>query len=61
LHRLVAGRHQRPDQQTPVGLDSDRHLPGLLDMGGYQRMQLPHPRQAIGDPAGRQDSAALVE
>jgi hypothetical protein len=57
----VAGRHQRPDQQTPVGLDADRHLPGLLGMGGYQPMQLPHPRQAIRDPAGRQDAAVLVE
>jgi hypothetical protein len=57
----VTGGQQRPDQQTPISLDSDRHLPGLLGMGSHQPMQLPHPSQAIRDPAGRQDAAVLVE
>jgi hypothetical protein len=58
---LVAGRQQGSDQQPPVGLDSHRYLPGLLSMGGHQRMQLLHPSQAVKDPAGRQDAAVLVE
>jgi hypothetical protein len=58
---LVAGRQQCPDQQASVGLDPDRHLPGLLGMGGDQGMQLPHPCQAIGDPASCQDTSVLVE
>ena len=58
---LVAGGHQRPDQQPAVGLDPDRHLPGLVSTTGHQRMQLPHPRQTIRDPAGGQDAAVLVE
>jgi hypothetical protein len=58
---LVAGGQQRPDQQTPVGLDSDRHLPWVLCMGGHQLMQLAHPNQAIRDPASCQNAAILVE
>jgi hypothetical protein len=30
---LVAGRQQRPDQQAPVGLDPDRRLSWVLNMG----------------------------
>jgi hypothetical protein len=29
---LIAGRQQRPDQQTSVGLDPDRHLCWALGM-----------------------------
>ena len=34
IHRehLVAGRHQRSDEQAPVGLDSDHHLLRFADM-----------------------------
>jgi len=58
---LVAGGHQRSDQQTPVGLDADHHLPWVLCMGGHQLMQLAHPNQAIRDPASCQNAAILVE
>jgi hypothetical protein len=58
---LVASGHQGPDQQASVGRDPDRHLPGLLRMGGHQPMQLPHPGQPIGDPVSCQDTAVLVQ
>jgi hypothetical protein len=58
---LVARGQQRPDQQAPVSLDPHHDLCRVLDMDGHQRMQLPHPRQTIRDPAGDQDAAVLIE
>jgi hypothetical protein len=58
---LVAGGQQRPDQQAPVSLDPHHDLRRVLGMGRHQRVQLPHPRQAIRDPPGGQDAAVLVE
>jgi hypothetical protein len=58
---LVAGRHQRPDQQPPVGLDPDRHLSWVLSMGSHQQVQLADPSQPIGDPPSREHAAVLVE
>jgi hypothetical protein len=52
---LVAGRHQRPDQQAMVGLDPDRHLSWVLGMGCDQGVQLANAGQAIGDPPSRQE------
>jgi hypothetical protein len=40
---VVAGRDERPDEQTPVQLDPDHHLAGILGMPGDQRMQLCNP------------------
>jgi hypothetical protein len=57
---LVAGRQQRPNQQPPVSLDPDHHLPWILCMGGHQGVQLPHPGQPIGDPPSREHAAVLV-
>jgi len=58
---LVAGGQQRPDQQAPVSLDPHHDLRQVLGMGSHQRMQLSHPRQTIGDPAGDQDTAVLIQ
>jgi hypothetical protein len=58
---LIAGTHQRTDQQPPVGLDPNHHPPRILDMGGDQRVQLTHPRQPISDPPGREHAAVLVQ
>jgi hypothetical protein len=58
---LVASRHQRPDQQAPVGLDPHRHLRRILGLRGHQGMELPNPSQPIGDPVGGQHLAGFVE
>ena len=58
---LVAGGHQRPDQQPAVGLDPDRHLAWGLGMGRDQGVQLANPGQSIGDPPRREQGAVLVE
>jgi hypothetical protein len=55
---LVAGDQQRPNQQTPVGLDPHRHLPRLLGMGGDQPVQLPDPGQPIANPVGGEPPSA---
>ena len=36
---LIAGRHQRGDEQTPVGLDADHHLGWLLDKRADQLVE----------------------
>jgi hypothetical protein len=58
---LVAGGHQRPDQQPAVGLDPDHRLLRLVGMGGHQRVQLPCPGQPVRDPSGGQQAAVLVQ
>jgi hypothetical protein len=47
---LKAGRHQRPDQQPPVGLDPDHHLGRVAHMHRDELMQPRHPSHPVSDP-----------
>jgi hypothetical protein len=58
---LVASGDQRGDQQPAVGLDPDRHLRPVHDMGSQQRVQYPHPGQPIGNPPSLEHLAGLVQ
>lgn len=46
---LVAGRHQRPDQQASVGLDPDHHLGRVARIHRDELVQPGHPGHPIGD------------
>jgi hypothetical protein len=59
---LVAGRHQCPHQQPPVGLDPDHHLGRVAGMAGDELVQPGHPGHpsAIRSRASTVPSAAIT-
>jgi hypothetical protein len=60
-HHLVARRHQRPDQQPTVQLDTDDHLRRLADVVGDQRVQLGEAGDPIGHPPAAEHHPGLVQ
>jgi hypothetical protein len=62
VHRveLVAGRHQRGDEQSPVGLDADHHLDGIFDMCADQLVEPGDAIHPFGQPGLGQPAAFLV-
>jgi hypothetical protein len=50
----VAGRDQRRDPQTVVGLDPDRHLLRVLRVFGDQRVEGADPGHSLGESPGGQ-------
>jgi hypothetical protein len=53
-HHLVAGRHQRRDQQPTIQLDADHHRLRLAGVVSDQRVQLGNPGHPIRHPAAAQ-------
>ena len=51
---LIPGRAQRRHPQPAIGFDTDHHLAGLLDMGGYQLVEPSDAGQPFGQPTRRQ-------
>jgi hypothetical protein len=48
-HR-VPGRHQRPDEQAPLGLGGDDHLGRVVDEVGDELVEPGHPFNAFREP-----------
>jgi len=57
---LIAGGHQRGDQQPTVGLDADRHLLRVVGVVADQRVQPPDPLDALGHPLASEHPPVLV-
>ena len=62
VHRveLVASRHQRGDEQAPVGLDADHHLGGVLDVRAHQLVEPGDAVHPLGQPGLAEPLAGLV-
>jgi len=55
---LIARRHQRGDEQTAVGLDSDHHR--LIDVASYKVMESGNALHSLGQAIASQSFALLV-
>jgi hypothetical protein len=60
-HHLVAGRHQRPDQQPTIQLDTDDHLRRLAGVVSDQRVQLGHPGDPVRHPPAAEHHPGRVQ
>jgi hypothetical protein len=58
-HR-VPGRHQRPHEQTPIGLRGDHDIGRTLHVARDQFMEPGHALDPFGQPATRQPAALAV-
>ena len=57
---LVAGAHQRPYEQPPVGLGSYYHVAGLLRIARHQGVEPGHALYAFGEPGSLQPAAITI-